>query len=237
MTNAMIRPAQPTTSRGWIGSNTAISTAAPTVAATTAVPRPSEPVSRRAATRTSVAPMIARVVGVKPRGSMPPLMCTSARRHANPIASITARATRSAANARERDRRTALSRREDVVRYAVDHQVRAERSRYVAHADDEDAMMRATKGDSRVGEARAEPWRDDHERRAPGQAATLAEEDGFGRADGVRTEAREDLEAASERARSATKRRAGPLVSEVVDAVRHEPDLAAGRGRETHELG
>ena len=134
--------------------------------------------------------MIARVVGVNPSGSIPPLMCTSARRHANAIASITARATRSAAKARELDRRTALSRREDVVRYAVDREVCGERGRYVAHAHDEDAVMRATKGDSRVGEARAESGRDDHERRAPGQATTLAEKNGFGRADGVRTEAR-----------------------------------------------
>src|SRR2546430_6154870 len=206
MTNAMIRPAQPTTSRGCVGSNTAINTPAPIVAATTAVARPSEPVSRRAATRRGVAPMIARVAGVKPSGSMPPLMCTSARRHANAIASITARATRSAAKARELDRRTALSWREDVVRYAVDREVCGERRRYFAHADDEDAVMRATKGDRRVGEARAESRRNDHERRAPGQAATLAEENGLRRADGVRTKARKDLEAASERARPAAKR-------------------------------
>src|SRR5438045_798232 len=237
MTNAMIRPAQLTTSRGCVGSNTAINTPAPIVAATTAVPRASEPVSRSAATKTSVAPMIARVVGVNPSGSMPPLMCTIARRHANATASITARATRSAAKARELDRRTALPRCEDVVRHAVDHQVRAEGGRDVAYADDEDAVMRATKRDRGVGETRAEPGSDDHERRAPREAAALAEEDGFGRADGVRTEPREDLEAACERARSATKRRTGPLVSKVVDAVRPASDLPARRGRQTHELG
>src|SRR5438105_12224195 len=108
--------------------------------------------------------MSANVVGVKASGSRPPGMCTRARRHANAIASITARATRSAAKARELDRRTALSRREDVVRYAVDREVCGERGRYVADAHDEDAVMRATKSDCRVREARAESGRDDHER-------------------------------------------------------------------------
>ena len=79
-----------------------------------------------------MAPTIANVVGVSASGSIPPLMCASARRHANATASITARATMSAANARELDRRTALPLREDVVGYAVDHQMRTEHRRYVA---------------------------------------------------------------------------------------------------------
>src|SRR5438034_1162035 len=236
MMNAMIRPPQVTTSSGCVGSTTASNSAAPSVAATAAVPRASDPVSRSAATRTSVPPMIASVVGVSASGSSPPLMCTSARRHANAIASITARATRSAAKARELDRRTSLPLSEDVVRHPVDHQVRAERGGYVAHADDQDAMVRATKRDRRVGEALAEPRGDDHERRAPRQAAALAKKHRFRRAHGIRAEAREDLEASGERSRPATKRGPGPLVREVVDAVRHEPDLPAGPSREAHEL-
>src|SRR6267142_3409407 len=119
----------------------------------------------------------------------------------------------------------------------MDGEVSTEYGRYVAHRDDEDAVMRATKRDRRVGQSLAEPWSDDHERRTPRQSATLAKEHGLRRADGIWAEAREDLEAAGERSRPAAKGRSRPLVGEVVDAVRHEPDLAAGRGGETHELG
>src|SRR5438067_6002298 len=237
MTKAMIRAPQATTSSGWAGSATANSRPAPSVAPTTAVPRASDPVSRSAATRTSVAPTMPNVVGVNERGSRPPLMCTSARMHAKAMASIAARATRSAANVRELDRRTSLSRRQHVMRHAVGHQVRAERGRYVAYGHDEDAVMRAAERDGGVGQGLAEPRGDYHERRAPGQAPAFAEKHRLGRTDGVRPEARQDLEAAGERPRSAPKRRAGPFMGEVVDAVRHEPDLPAGRGGEAHELG
>ena len=115
MTNVMMRPPHDTTSSGWVGSNTATSSPTPRVVPTIAVPRPSDPVSRSAATSTRVAPISANVVGVKASGSRPPGMCTRARRHANAIASITARATRSAAKARELDRRTALPRGEEVM--------------------------------------------------------------------------------------------------------------------------
>src|SRR5512132_3699313 len=220
MTNAMIRPPQVTMSSGWVGSTTASTRPAPSVADTTTVPRASDPVSRSAAMRTSVPPMIPSVVGVNARGSSPPVMCTTARRHANATASITARATRSAANARELDRRTSLSLSEDVVRDAMDGEVRAEQSRDIAHAHDQDAVMRATERDGGVGEALAEPRGDDHERGAPRQAAALAEKHGFGRADGIRAEPREDLEAAGERSRPAPECGPRPFVCEVVDAVR-----------------
>src|SRR5437879_5946891 len=236
MTNAMIRPPHETTSSGRVGRSTATRRPAARVVPTTAVPRASEPVSRSAATRTSVAPMNARVVGVKPSGSRPPLACTRARRHANAIASITARVTRSAARARELDRRTSLPLCEDVVRDALGHEVRAERSRYVGDGHDEDAVMRATERDRRVREPLAEPRSDDDERRAPREAATLAEEHGLRRAHGVRTEAREDLEAARERPGSASERGPGPFMREVVDAVGHEPDLAARGGGKTDQL-
>jgi hypothetical protein len=87
---------------------------------------------------------------------------------------MTARATRSAAKARELDRRTSLSLSEDVVRNAMHREVRAERGRYVANGHDEDAVMRAAKRDRGVGQALTEARRDDHERRAPRQAAALA---------------------------------------------------------------
>src|SRR6267143_1772402 len=232
MTNAIIRPPHETTSSGRVGNSTATMRPAARVVPTTAVPRASEPVSRSAATRTSVAPMNPRVVGVKPSGSRPPLACTRARRHVNAIASITARATRSAARARELDRRTSLPLREDVVRDALGHEVRAERSGYVGHGHDEDAVMRATERDRRVREPLTEPRRDDDERRAPRKTATLPEEHGLWRADRIRTEAREDLKAARERSGSASERGPRPLMREVVDAVGHEPDLAArGRGK------
>src|SRR5712691_4664984 len=237
MTNAMIRPPHVTASSGWVGSRAASSRPAPSVAPTTTVPRASDPVSRSAAMRTSVAPMIASVVGVNASGSRPPLMCTSARRHANPTASITARATRSAAKARELDRRTPLPLSEDVVRDPLDREVRRERGRDIPHGHDQDAVVRATERDRRVGETLAEARCDDHQRRAPRQAAALAEKYGLGRAYGVWTEPCEDLEAPGERSRPAAKRGARPLVREVVDAVRHEPDLPAGPSREAHELG
>src|SRR5256885_14691547 len=97
--------------------------------------------------------------------------------------------------------------------------------------------MRATQRDRGVREALAEPWSDDHERRTPWQATTLAEKYGLRRGDGIWTEAREDLETAGERSRPTAKGRSRPLVGEVVDPVRHEPDLPAGRRGEPHELG
>src|SRR5258705_6984464 len=237
MTKAMIRPPHVTTSSGWVGSTTASRTPAPSVAITIAVPRASDPVSRSAATRTSVAPMIPSVVGVNASGSRPPVMCTIARTHANPTASMTARAVRSAAKARELDRRTSLSLGEDVMRHAVNPEVRAEQSRYVAYGHDEDAVMRATERDRGVGESLAESRRDDHECRAPGQVPALAEKHRLRRADRVWTETREDLEAAGERSRPAPECRPWPFVREVVDAVRDESDLPAGIRCETHELG
>src|SRR2546429_470245 len=87
--------------RGRVGRSTATISPTPRVAPTTVAPRASEPVSRRAATTTRVAPRNASVVGIKASGSTPPFKFTSARRHANPIASISARATSSAAKARE----------------------------------------------------------------------------------------------------------------------------------------
>src|SRR2546428_3998360 len=181
--------------------------------------------------------MSASVVGVNASGSRPPLICTSARTHADAIASITARATRSAAKARELDRRKPLPLREDVVRHAVNGEVRAERCGYVIDAHDEDAVMRATKRDGRARQALAEPWGDDDERRAPRKTAALAEKYRLRRPNGIRTEAREDLEAARKRPGPAAERRTGPLVREIVDAVRHEAHLSTGRRGETHELG
>src|SRR5256885_6138257 len=138
MTKVMIRPPQVTTSSGRVGSTTASNRPAPSVAPTTAVPRASDPVSRSAATSTSVAPISASAVGVKASCSRPPLTCTSARRHANPTASMTTRATRSAANARELDRRTPLPLGEDIVGYAVDGQVPAESGGDLAPPPQED---------------------------------------------------------------------------------------------------
>src|SRR5437899_4717940 len=236
MTKRMTRPPHETRSSGRVGKSTARSNPAPSVAPTTIAPRASEPVSRRAATSTSVTPRNASVVGIKASGSRPPFRCTSARTHANAIASIAARATRSAAKARELDRRTSLPLREDVVRDALRDDVRSERRRYLSHGHDEDAVVRAPKRDRRVGESRAEARRDDYQRRAPGQAAALAEKDRLGRADGVRTEAREDLEAARQRPGSASERGSGPLVREVVDPVRHEANLASGRRGKAYQL-
>src|SRR4029077_19357001 len=202
----------------------------------TAVPRASDPVSRSAATSTSVAPMIPSVVGVSASGSRPPVMCAIARTHANPIASMTARAASSAAKARELDRRTSLSLSEDVVRHALDGEVRAERCGNVARGHDQDAVMRATERDRGVGQTLAESRRDDHEGRAPRQAAALTKKDRRGRSDRIRTKAREDLQAAGERSRAASKCGPRPFVREVVDAVRDQPDLTARPGRETYEL-
>ena len=64
------------------------------------------------------------------------------------------------------------------------HQVRAKYGRYVADADDQDAVMRTTERDRRVREPLTEARRDDHERRTPRQAAALAEKYGLRRADG-----------------------------------------------------
>ena len=110
--------------------------------------------------------------------------------------------------------------------HPVDHQVRAECGGYVAHADDQDAVVRATKRDRRVGEALAEPRGDDHERRAPWQAAALAKKYRLRRAHGIRAEAREDLEASGERSRPATKR--GPALppvarNDLLPEKRNEP--------------
>src|SRR5439155_3672649 len=186
MRKPMTRPPHDTMSSGRVGRSTATISPTPRVAPTTVAPRASEPVSRRAATTTSVAPRNASVVRIKASGSTPPFKFTSARRHANAIASITARATSSAAKARELDRRTALPLREDVVRHTVDHQVRAECGGYLAHADDQDAVVRAAKRDRRVGEALAEPRGDDHKRRAPRQAAALAKKYRLRRAHRIR---------------------------------------------------
>src|SRR5256885_10788843 len=134
----MIGPPHIPRPSGGAGNGPARSTPAPSVATTTAEPRASFPVSRRAAISTSVAPTRASVVGVNASGSRPPLICTSARKHANAIASINARATRSAAKARELDRRKTLTLREDIVRHAVDGEVCAERGRYVPPRNDED---------------------------------------------------------------------------------------------------
>src|SRR2546421_5630595 len=153
MTNVMIRPPQVTTSSGRVGSSTASNRPAPSVAPTTAVPRASDPVSRSAATSTSVAPISASAVGVKASGSRPPLTCTSARRHANPTASMTTRATRSAANARELDRRTPLPLGEDIVGYAVDGQVPAESGGDLAAPHDREAGGGGAGGDPPAGPA------------------------------------------------------------------------------------
>src|SRR5947208_1767552 len=108
--------------------------------------------------------------------------------------------------------------------------------RYLADRNDEDAVVRATKRDRRVREPRAKPRRDDDDRRAPRETSAFAEEDRLGRAHSVGTQARQDLEAAGERPGSASERRSRPFVREIVDAVRHEPDLASRRRGEAYEL-
>src|SRR5204862_6731976 len=115
--------------------------------------------------------------------------------------------------------------------------MRGEGRGYLVHGHDEDAVVRATKRDGRVRKARAEPRRDDDECRAPRETAALAAEEGLGRSDWVGAQAREDLEAAGQRPRSASERRSRSFVREVVDAIRHEPDLASRRRGQTYELG
>ena len=138
----MTRPPHDTMSSGRVGRSTATISPTASVAPTTVAPRASEPVSRRAATSTSVAPRNASVVGIKASGSTPPFKLTSARRHANAIASINARATTSAAKARELDRRTSLPLREDIARHALRVQMRAQCRGNLGHGHDEDAMVR-----------------------------------------------------------------------------------------------
>ena len=138
----MTRPPHDTMSSSRLGRSTATISPTASVAPTTVAPRASEPVSRRAATSTSVAPRNASVVGIKASGSTPPFKLTRARRHANAIASINARATTSAAKARELDRRTSLPLREDIARHALRVQMRAQCRGNLGHGHDEDAMVR-----------------------------------------------------------------------------------------------
>src|SRR5947207_2989475 len=72
MRNRMMRPPQETASSECVGRSTATINPAPSVAPTTVAPRASEPVSRSAATSTSVAPRNASVVGMRASGSRPP---------------------------------------------------------------------------------------------------------------------------------------------------------------------
>src|SRR6059036_2205334 len=95
--------------------------------------------------------------------------------------SVSTRAPMSAATARALDRGTVLGLREHVGAYALNAQVRDQRSRDLVDRDDEHAMMRAAQRDRCVREALAEPRRHDDQRRTPGQSAALAQEDGLRR--------------------------------------------------------
>src|SRR5213083_2268181 len=179
------------------------------VVTTIAVPRFSDLISRSAATSTRVVPRSPRVAGVRGSGAAPPAVCATA------MASITARVTRRVAIARELDRRTPLHRCERVARHAVREEVRTDHGRDLIGTDDEDAMVRAAERDRGTSEAVADARRHDHERRAPREPPAFAQEHRLGGADRIGPEPREDLEAASQRARAPAEGGARPLVREV----------------------
>src|SRR5207244_1950716 len=160
---------------------------------------------------------IARVAGVRASGAAPPAVCATASRHANAMASMTARVTRRVAIARELDRRTPLQGCERVARDAVHEEVRTDHGRDLIGTDDEDAMVRAAERDRGTSEAVADARRHDHERRAPREPPAFAQEHRLGGADRIGPEPREDLEAASQRARAPAEGGARPLVREVID--------------------
>src|SRR2546430_11430079 len=211
----MTRPPQPTTSSRCAGRATARTTPTRRVVTTIAFPRLSDPASRSAATSTRVVPRSPSVAGVRARGVAPPAVCATASRHANAMASISARVTRRAAIARELDRRTLLQRCERVARHTVREEVRTDFARDLISADDKDAVVRAAERDRGRGEPVPDARRHDDERRAPREPAALAQEHGLGRANRIRAEPSEDLEAAGQRARAPAQRGTGPFVRQV----------------------
>src|SRR5437899_1790331 len=235
--NAITRPPQPTTSSRCAGRTMARTTPMRRVVTTIAVPRFSDLISRSAATSTRVVPTSPRVAGVRASGAAPPAVCATASRHANAMASMTARVTRRVAIARELDRRTPLQGCERVARDAVHEEVRTDHGRDLIGTDDEDAMVRAAERDRGTSEAVADARRHGHERRAPREPPAFAQEHRLGGADRIGPEPREDLEAASQRARAPAEGGARPLVREVIDAVRHQADLPSGIRRVADELG
>src|SRR5712691_9659718 len=192
------------------------------IVTTIAVPRFSDFVSRSAATSTRVVPRSPKVAGVRDSGAVPPTVCATASRHANAMASMTARVRRRVAIARELDRRTPLQRCERVARDTVREKVRTDHSGDLIGTDDEDAMVRAAERDRGPSEAVADARRHDHERRAPREPAAFAQEHRLGGANRIGPEPRENLEAASQGARAPAEGGARPLVREVIDAVRHQ---------------
>src|SRR6266550_1267072 len=237
MANAITRPPQPTTSRRCAGRITARTTPTMSTAPTIVLPRLSDPVSRSAATSTRVVPRSPRVAGARATGADPPAICATASRHANAMASMTARLTRSVAIARELDRRTVLQRCERVARDTVREEVRTYRRGNLGGADHEDAMVRAPERDGGAGEAVTDARSHDDEGRAPRKPTALAQEHRLRRPDRIGAEPGEDLEAAGQRARAPAKSGARPFVREVIDAVRHQADLPSRLSRVAHKLG
>src|SRR5438094_7560651 len=234
----MSRASQPTASSDLVGSRTAMRAVATSVPMTTAVPRRWSGRSRRPAMSRQETPVSAAVATVSETGPVPPLNAfASARRHANAIASMIARARISAPTMRPLDRRTVLHGTKRVDRHAVRAKVRAEQRVDPAYRDDQDPVVRTPERDRGIRETLTETRRHDHERRAPREAPALAEEQRLGRAHRVRAEARQDLEASRERPRSPAERRTRTLVREVVDAIGDQADLPSGGGGEPEQLG
>src|SRR2546427_92140 len=119
MANAITRPPQPTTSSRCAGRTIARTTPTRSVVTTIAVPRFSDLISRSAATSTRVVPRSPRVAGVRASGAAPPAVCATASRHANAMASMTARGEDLEA-ASQRARAPAEGRARPLVREVID---------------------------------------------------------------------------------------------------------------------
>src|SRR5712691_10176265 len=124
------------------------------VVTTIAVPRFSDFVSRSAATSTRVVPRSPKVAGVRDSGAAPPTVCATASRHANAMASVTARVRRRVAIARELERRSPLQLFERVARDTVREKLRTDHVGDLIGTDYDDAMLCAAERDRGASEAK-----------------------------------------------------------------------------------
>src|SRR6266508_1553092 len=188
-------------------------------------------------TRTSPAPKRPRVDGTSASGTVPVVItCASDESIANAAASTKQRVAMRIATA-PLDRTPQLLRMQHVQHHAARAKVGRRGVDQWIHAHGKDAMMRAPKREHRRRQSGPDLRCDDDERRAPRKASALREEHRLGRVRGIWPEAREDLQAAEQRARAAPQRRSRALMRQIVEAVRHEPDLPAGVRGLPHELG
>src|SRR4051812_1559099 len=185
--------------------------------------RRSPPISRRTVARSSPVPKRMKDVDSTGSGSRPTVnTCARAASAVKVTASTKQRAPMRSASA-PLDRTPQLRVMERVDRHAA----RDEMCRHVParwhDAEREHTVVRTPESEDRAREPGEDLRRHDDERRTPRDPAALGEEHRLGRVHGVWPEAREDLEATCERARSSRERRAWPFVGEIVEAVRDEP--------------